>query len=129
MTLPIGEPRTAGRRVVRRRFVPQNVGRMKVALPNGLTLGNLFFGINAIIAASRGNFHYACLFVVLGGVCDAFDGAAARATRTGGRFGEELDSLVDAISFGLAPAMIVHFSTLNNGNTGGWNVAVFVFAA
>jgi CDP-diacylglycerol--serine O-phosphatidyltransferase len=137
MTAPIGEPRatelrpeprTAGGRLRRRRFVPPNVGRMKVALPNGLTLGNLFFGINAIIAASRGNFNHACLFVVLGGVCDAFDGAAARATRTGGRFGEELDSLVDAISFGLAPAMIVHFSTLANGN-GGWNVAVFVFAA
>ena len=126
MTLPLGEPRTAGRRVVRRRFA--NVGRMKVALPNGLTLGNLFFGVNAIIAASRGDFNHACLFVVLGGVCDAFDGAAARATRTGGRFGEELDSLVDAISFGLAPAMIVHFSTLASGQPG-WNVAVFVFAA
>ena len=57
MTLPLGEPRTAGRRVVRRRFA--NVGRMKVALPNGLTLGNLFFGVNAIIAASRGDFNHA----------------------------------------------------------------------
>ena len=44
---------------------------------------------------------------------DAFDGAVARATRSGSRFGEELDSLVDAISFGLAPALIMYFAVLN----------------
>jgi CDP-diacylglycerol--serine O-phosphatidyltransferase len=60
-------------------------------------------------------------------VCDAFDGAVARATRSGSRFGEELDSLVDAISFGLAPAMIVYFSTLSRD---GWAwFPVFIFAA
>ena len=59
MTTPALEPRTAGRRLRRRRLMPADMGRMKVALPNGLTLGNLFFGINAIIAASRGNFNHA----------------------------------------------------------------------
>jgi CDP-diacylglycerol--serine O-phosphatidyltransferase len=65
--------------------------------------------------------------VVAGGVCDAFDGAVARATRSGGRFGEELDSLVDAISFGFAPAMIVYFAVLPRD---GWAwLPVFIFAA
>jgi CDP-diacylglycerol--serine O-phosphatidyltransferase len=65
--------------------------------------------------------------VVLGGVCDAFDGAVARATRTGSRFGEELDSLVDAISFGFAPAMIVYFAVLRRD---GWAwLPVFIFSA
>jgi CDP-diacylglycerol--serine O-phosphatidyltransferase len=101
--------------------------RAAPALPNGFTLGNLFFGIFAIVSASRGSFDHAVLFVVLGGVCDAFDGAVARATRTGSRFGEELDSLVDAISFGLAPAMMVYFSTLPRE---GWAwFPVFIFAA
>lgn len=101
--------------------------RAAPALPNGFTLGNLFFGIFAIVSASRNNFDHAVLFVVLGGVCDAFDGAVARATRSGSRFGEELDSLVDAISFGLAPAMIVYFSTLPRE---GWAwFPVFIFAA
>jgi CDP-diacylglycerol--serine O-phosphatidyltransferase len=101
--------------------------RAAPALPNGFTLGNLFFGIFAIVSASRNSFDHAVLFIVLGGVCDAFDGAVARATRTGSRFGEELDSLVDAISFGLAPAMIVYFSTLPRE---GWAwFPVFIFAA
>ena len=101
--------------------------RAAPALPNGLTLGNLFFGIFAIISASRGNFDTAVKCVVAGGVCDAFDGAVARATRSGGRFGEELDSLVDAISFGFAPAMIVYFAVLPRD---GWAwLPVFIFAA
>lgn len=101
--------------------------RAAPALPNGLTLGNLLFGIFSILAAASGKFSNAVLFIVLGGVCDAFDGAVARATRTGGRFGEELDSLVDAISFGLAPAMIVYFSVLPRD---GWaRFPVFIFAA
>ena len=101
--------------------------RAAPALPNGLTLGNLLFGIFSIIAAANHDFSNAVLFIVFGGVCDMFDGAVARATRTGGRFGEELDSLVDAISFGLAPAMIVYFSVLPRD---GWaRFPVFIFSA
>ncbi len=96
-----------------------------VVLPSGLTIGNLFFGVFAIIAASRGQFSQATLYVVLGGVCDAFDGRVARATRTGSRFGEELDSLVDAISFGLAPALIMYFAVLERD---GWDwIWAFLF--
>ncbi len=108
-------------------FRRPDMRRAVVILPNGFTLGNLFFGIFAIISASRGEFGRAVLFIVLGGVCDAFDGAVARATRTGSQFGEELDSLVDAISFGLAPALIVYFSTLNHAGWG-W-LPVFMFSA
>ena len=87
--------------------------RAELMLPSGLTLANLFFGMWAIISASRGDFRRAALYVVLGGVCDAFDGRIARATRSGSRFGEELDSLVDAITFGLAPALIMYFAVLD----------------
>ena len=58
------------------------------------------------------------LYVVLGGIADALDGRVARATEPGSRFGEELDSLVDAISFGLAPAMIMYFAVLNRDGLG-----------
>jgi CDP-diacylglycerol--serine O-phosphatidyltransferase len=98
-----------------------------VVLPNGFTLANLFFGIYAIVAASRGEYDLAGRYIVFGGICDAFDGRVARATRTGTRFGSELDSLVDAISFGLAPALIVYFAVLNRD---GWDwIFVFLFAA
>ena len=98
-----------------------------VVLPSGFTVGNLFFGFFAIVEASRGDLSRAALYVVLGGVLDAFDGRVARATRTGSRFGEELDSLVDAISFGLAPALIMYFAVLNRE---GWDwIWAFLFTA
>jgi CDP-diacylglycerol--serine O-phosphatidyltransferase len=98
-----------------------------IILPNGFTLASLFFGVFAIVAASRGEFDTAGLYVVFGGVCDALDGRVARATGTGSRFGSELDSLVDAITFGLAPAMIMYFAVLNRN---GWDwIFSFLFTA
>jgi CDP-diacylglycerol--serine O-phosphatidyltransferase len=98
-----------------------------VMLPNGFTLANLFFGIFAIVAASRGQHTQAGWYIVIGGFCDALDGRIARATNTGSPFGEELDSLVDAISFGLAPALMMYFAVLRHA---GWDwILVFLFAA
>jgi len=99
--------------------------RAVVLLPNGFTLANLFFGVFAIVAASRGDYSRAGAYIVFGGVADALDGRIARATKSGSRFGEELDSLVDAISFGLAPAMIMFFAVLNQQ---GWDwILCFMF--
>ena len=104
-----------------------NMRRAVILFPSGLTLGNLFFGIFAIITASRGDFRMAGVWVLWGGICDALDGRVARATNAGSQFGEELDSLVDAVSFGLAPAMIMYFAVLNRD---GWDwIFVFLFAA
>src|SRR5690349_18011038 len=104
-----------------------NMRRAVILFPSGLTLGNLFFGIFAIIAASRGQFVQAGVFVLLGGACDALDGQVARATNAGTQFGEELDSLVDAITFGLAPGLIMYFAVLNRDN---WDwISVFLFSA
>lgn len=104
-----------------------NMRRAVILFPSGLTLGNLFFGVFAIIAASRLEFTAAGVYVMLGGICDALDGRVARATNAGSEFGEELDSLVDAITFGLAPALIMYFAVLNRE---GWDwVWVFIFAA
>lgn len=91
--------------------------RAVVYLPNGFTLFNLFCGIFAIVLAARLSFGKAALFVFIGGVADALDGRVARATGSGSRMGEELDSLVDAISFGFAPAMIMYFAVLNTENS------------
>jgi CDP-diacylglycerol--serine O-phosphatidyltransferase len=85
----------------------RGVRRAVVLMPNGLTLFNLFCGIYAIVLALHNRISEAPGFIVLGGIADALDGRVARATGTGSRFGEELDSLVDAISFGFAPALIV----------------------
>ena len=99
-------------------------------MPNGLTLFNLFCGVYAIILAIRGDFASAPAFIVLGGIADTLDGRVARATGTGSRFGEELDSLVDAISFGLAPALITFMLLQQQPNHGRWEwLFVFIFAS
>ncbi|MEP6692983.1 MAG: CDP-diacylglycerol--serine O-phosphatidyltransferase [Gemmatimonadaceae bacterium] len=101
--------------------------RAVVLLPNGATLANLFFGVWAIERAAQGAYYYAVWYILLGGVMDALDGRIARATRTGSAFGIELDSLVDAISFGVAPAMLMYFAVLNKE---GWAwVLCFLFIA
>lgn len=101
--------------------------RAVIAIPSGFTFANLFFGIFAIVTASRGDFFTAGLYVVLGGVCDMLDGRVARATNSGTRFGAELDSLVDVVTFGVAPAMIMYFAVLNRQ---GWDwIWAFVYVA
>jgi CDP-diacylglycerol--serine O-phosphatidyltransferase len=98
-----------------------------VMLPNGFTLANLFCGIYAIILATKGEHSLAVRFILVGAMCDAMDGRVARATGTGSPFGAELDSLVDAISFGLAPALMMYFAVLHKDN---WDwIYVFLFSA
>ncbi len=86
----------------------QTLQRGVIILPSAFTLGNLFFGIYAIVAASRNDFVWAGWFIVFAATLDMLDGSVARFTRTGSKFGAELDSLVDAISFGVAPGFIMY---------------------
>lgn len=121
---PLSPPPAYPARERRRR---RRIRRAAVVLPSGFTLANLFFGVFSIVSASRGDLQRAALYIVLGGVADALDGRVARATASGTRLGEELDSLVDVISFGLAPAMLVYFAVLNRN---GWDwVFSFAFTA
>src|SRR5690606_188012 len=91
------------RRAAEERAMNGRLQRGVIIVPNALTLANLFFGVWAIVSASRGDFVTAAWLVVIASVADLLDGRVARVTRTGSRFGGELDSLVDAISFGVAP--------------------------
>lgn len=79
-----------------------------IIIPSAFTLGNLFFGFYAMVAATRGDFEWAGWFIIFAGILDMLDGRVARFTRTGSAFGAELDSLVDAISFGVAPGFIMY---------------------
>ena len=90
-----------------------------IILPSAFTLGNLFFGLYAMVTAARGDFIWAAWYIVFASVLDLIDGRVARFTRTGTSFGAELDSLVDAISFGVAPGFIV-FQLYFADSTWGW---------
>ncbi|MDT8340000.1 MAG: CDP-diacylglycerol--serine O-phosphatidyltransferase [Longimicrobiales bacterium] len=97
-----------------------------IILPSAFTLGNLFFGMYAIVAASRGDMEWAGWFIIFAGVLDMLDGRVARFTRTGSAFGAELDSLVDAISFGVAPAFIMYELFLQDAASWSWTLS-FVY--
>lgn len=107
-----------------------NLQRGIIILPSAFTLGNLFFGIYAIIAATRGDFEWAGWFIVFAGILDMLDGRVARFTRTGSRFGAELDSLVDAISFGVAPGIIMYEIFFVDATSWSWTLSyVYVVAS
>jgi CDP-diacylglycerol---serine O-phosphatidyltransferase len=96
-----------------------------IIVPSALTIANLFFGIWAIVSAQQGNFTRAAWLIVFAGLFDMLDGRVARVTKTGTAFGEQLDSLVDAISFGVAPAFILYHLFLTDG---GWSwIASFFY--
>lgn len=107
---------------------PARLQRGVVILPNAFTLGNLFLGFWAIVSASRGQFELAGWLVVWAAVLDMLDGRVARFTRTGSEFGEQMDSLVDLVSFGVAPALIMYFLFLRDGGAWSW-VVVFLYVA
>jgi len=77
-------------------------------IPSLFTVLNLFCGFMSLINAEAGNIPQACLFIIYAGLLDAFDGIAARFTGTSSRFGVELDSLADIVSFGVAPSFILY---------------------
>jgi CDP-diacylglycerol---serine O-phosphatidyltransferase len=91
-----------------------------VVMPSAFTLGNLFFGFWAIVSAFNGNFRWAAWFIVFAGILDMLDGRVARLSGTGTRFGAELDSLVDVISFGVAPALLTYFLDFSNAGRFSW---------
>lgn len=109
-------------------MVAPRLQRGVIIVPSAFTLGNLFLGIWAIVAAARREYTAAAWLIVWAAVLDTIDGRVARATKTGSRFGEELDSLVDAISFGVAPAIITYHIFLAD-TTWGWVAAWFYIAA
>ncbi len=90
------------------------VGRVIVVVPSLFTLANLFFGIWSMVLASQGSFYLASWWIVIAGVLDMLDGTFARMSKTGTRFGGELDSLVDLVSFGVAPALLIYFLLLSD---------------
>lgn len=77
-------------------------------LPTLLTAGNLAAGITAILCAAHNMLEVGAFMVFIAMVCDMFDGKVARMTNTAGPFGAELDSLSDVVSFGVAPAILMH---------------------
>jgi CDP-diacylglycerol--serine O-phosphatidyltransferase len=97
---------------------------MRAVVPNAITAAALCSGLTGIRFAIAGDFEKAVQAVILAGLLDGIDGRAARLLKAQTRFGAELDSLADSISFGVAPALIVYLWTLHQLPSLGWIAAL-----
>jgi CDP-diacylglycerol--serine O-phosphatidyltransferase len=96
-------------------------------IPNVLTLLALCAGMTAIRFAMAENYQAACFAIIAAGVFDGLDGRMARLLKATSRFGAELDSLADFVSFGVAPAAVLYLWTMSSLHSIGWAI-VLVFA-
>jgi CDP-diacylglycerol---serine O-phosphatidyltransferase len=109
----------------------QRLNRMKKGifiLPSLLTLTSIFLSFYSTIASIKGEYVLAGALILGAGFFDGVDGKVARLTKTTTRFGLELDSLADVISFGMAPAILVYTWALEPYGQIGW-VSAFVFVS
>jgi CDP-diacylglycerol---serine O-phosphatidyltransferase len=107
------------------------IGQMKKGifiLPSLLTLTSIFFSFYAIICAIAGEFMLSGALILVAAFFDGIDGKVARLTKTTTRFGLELDSLADVISFGVAPALLMYLWALSPYGRIAW-IGAFVFVA
>ncbi len=97
-------------------------------LPNLITLSSMFAGLYSIIASLNSDYERAAWGIVIASVFDGLDGWVARMTHTATRFGIEIDSLADVISFGVAPGVLVYTWTLSSFGRIGWLGSFFLVA-
>ena len=93
-------------------------------LPNIVTVLALCAGLTAIRFGFQARWELAVLAIVLAGIFDALDGRLARLVGGSTKFGAELDSLSDFVSFGVAPAVLLYFWTLQHARGVGWALAL-----
>ena len=84
------------------------MGRLRYVVPNLVTCLSLVFAIISVFAALRGNVEWAAWLVMWCVLLDKADGAAARLLDACSDFGLQLDSLVDLVAFGVAPAALAY---------------------
>ncbi|MGV2495835.1 CDP-diacylglycerol--serine O-phosphatidyltransferase [Pelagerythrobacter aerophilus] len=97
---------------------------LRAVLPNAITAAALCSGLTGIRFAISDNWRLAIVAVILAGVLDGIDGRIARLLKAQSRFGAELDSLADSLSFGVAPALIFYLWTLQDLPRLGWFAAL-----
>jgi len=97
-------------------------------LPNLITLSSMFAGFYSIVASLNSDYERAAWAIMIASVFDVLDGWVARITHTATRFGIEMDSLADVISFGVAPGVLIYTWTLSSFGKIGWLGSFFLVA-
>jgi len=93
-------------------------------------MGSVVCGFLSILSVFEGELITACWLVILAGFLDGLDGKIARLSGATSKFGVELDSLADFLSFGIAPAVIIYVAKLQTLGKWGWLIGVvYIMAA
>lgn len=96
-------------------------------LPNLFTVGALFVGFYAIVAASKGHFVDAAIAIFVAILLDGLDGRIARLLNAVSDFGAQFDSLSDMLCFGVTPALVLYSWSLSSLGRPGWLIA-FIYS-
>ena len=101
------------------------------AIPNIVTTAGLFAGFYAIMQAGAGKYEAACIAIYFAMIMDILDGRLARLLNLSSDFGAQYDSMADMMSFGIAPALVIHQWSLHSlGKVGALVTFVYIaFAA
>ncbi len=94
-------------------------------IPNMTTLLGLCIGLTAVYYALQGDWEKSLWYVVVATVFDGMDGRLARFFNASSRFGAELDSLSDFVTFGVSPALVAYFYSLHHLGRLGWGIVLF----
>ena len=98
-------------------------------LPSLFTTAGLLFAFIAVIQATHGRYDRAAVWIFVAMIMDGLDGRVARWTHTTSEFGKEYDSLVDLVAFGVAPALMVYFWSLQSISRAGAAISFLYVAA
>ena len=96
----------------------------RAILPNTLTIIGVCIGLSSIKFALDQNYGLSIIALLIAGILDTLDGRIARLIKGTSKVGKELDSLTDVVSFGVAPAFIMYFWTLNELGKLGWLIVL-----
>jgi len=95
-------------------------------LPSAMTVAAICLGLTSVKMALDNRLTEAMAFLAVAAILDALDGRIARILKATSRMGEEIDSLADAVNFGVAPAFIVYGTLLSQSRVG-W-IVVLLYA-
>lgn len=99
---------------------PERGISLRAFAPNAITALALCVGLSGVRFAFLEKWELAAGAIVLAGILDTLDGRVARMLKAESRFGAELDSLSDAIAFGVTPALVMFFWSLQYMPQFGW---------
>jgi len=106
-------------------FPGPNMLNWRKVIPNFLTIMATVVGLSSVRFAIIGQYELAVLSILAAGVLDGLDGPVARALKGTSNFGAELDSLSDYVNFGVAPALVLYFWSLESLGWIGWSASLF----